>query len=66
MDQVIVFNADAHQVLHRVSLRHAVAMLYREVARVRFALLKLAEVHGTEAVEAEFRLAATPPRVIRA
>ncbi|NHB78423.1 EcsC family protein [Rhodobacter calidifons] len=39
---------------------------YREVARVRFALVRLAEVHGTEAVEAEFRLATTPPKVIRA
>ncbi len=34
MDRVIVLNADAHQVLHQVSLRHAVAMLYRDVARV--------------------------------
>ena len=39
---------------------------YREIARVRFALLKLAEVHGTETVEAEFRLATSPPKVIRA
>jgi hypothetical protein len=39
---------------------------YREIARVRFALLKLAQVHGAEAVEAEFRLATTPPKVFRA
>ena len=39
---------------------------YREVARVRFALLKLAQEHGTEVVEAEFRLATTPPKVVRA
>ena len=38
MDQVIVFNADAHQVLHRVSLQHAVTMLYRDVARVHQAV----------------------------
>lgn len=48
------------------TLNAAYLAFYREVARVRFALLKLAEVHGTEAVEAEFRLAVTPPRVIRA
>ncbi|MFN3577562.1 MAG: EcsC family protein [Tabrizicola sp.] len=48
------------------ALNAAYLAFYREVARVRFALLKLAEVHGTEAVEAEFRLAVTPPRVIRA
>jgi hypothetical protein len=39
---------------------------YREIARVRFALLDLARVHGTDAVEAEFRIAVTPPKVIRA
>lgn len=38
---------------------------YREIARVRFGLVKLARVHGTEAVEAEFRLATTPPKVTR-
>lgn len=38
MDQVVVLNADAHQVLHRVSLQHAVAMLYRDVARVHRAV----------------------------
>lgn len=39
---------------------------FREIARVRFALLDLARVHGTDAIEAEFRIAVTPPRVIRA
>ncbi len=38
MDRVTVLNADAHQVLHQVSLRHAVAMLYRDVARVHQAV----------------------------
>ncbi|MFN3281234.1 MAG: EcsC family protein [Tabrizicola sp.] len=61
--------AQAIPVLGAVSgatLNAAYLTFYREVARVRFALLKLAQVHGTEAVEAEFRLAVTPPRVIRA
>lgn len=61
--------AQAIPVLGAVSgatLNAAYLSFYREVARVRFALLKLAQVHGTEAVEAEFRLAVTPPRVIRA
>lgn len=61
--------AQAIPVLGAVSgatLNAAYLAFYREVARVRFALLKLAEVHGTEAVEAEFRQAVTPPRVIRA
>lgn len=39
---------------------------YREIARIRFTLLKLSEEHGTEAVLEAFRLAVTPPRVIRA
>jgi hypothetical protein len=39
---------------------------YREIARVRFALLRLSQMHGSDAVEAEFRLAVTPPRVIKA
>lgn len=38
MNQVVVLNADAHQVLQRVSLQHAVAMLYRDVARVHEAV----------------------------
>jgi hypothetical protein len=39
---------------------------YREIARVRFALLDLAKTHGADAVEAEFRIAVTPPKVIKA
>ncbi len=39
---------------------------YREIARVRFALLNLAKVHGSEAVEAEFRVATMPPKVVKA
>lgn len=48
------------------ALNAAFLSYYREIARVRFALLKLAQRHGTEAVQAEFRLAVTPPKVIRA
>ena len=48
------------------ALNAAFLSYYREIARVRFELVKLGKVHGTEAVEAEFRLAVTPPRVIRA
>ena len=48
------------------TLNVAYLAYYREVARVRFALVRLAELHGTEAVEAEFRLATTPPKVVRA
>ena len=48
------------------ALNAAFLAYYREIARVRFALVKLAQEHGTEAVEAEFRIAVTPPRVIRA
>ena len=61
--------AQAVPVLGAVSgaaLNAAYLSYYREIARVRFALLKLGEVHGTEAVEAEFRLATTPPKVIKA
>lgn len=39
---------------------------YREIARVRFALLNLAKLHGTDLVESEFRIAVTPPKVIKA
>jgi hypothetical protein len=48
------------------ALNAAFLTYYREIARVRFDLLKLARVHGAEAVEAEFRIAVTPPKVIRA
>ena len=39
---------------------------YREVARIRFALMRLAEAHGAEQVLAEFTRLAEPPRVTRA
>jgi hypothetical protein len=48
------------------ALNAAFLSYYREIARVRFALVKLGRIHGAEAVEAEFRIAVTPPRVIRA
>lgn len=39
---------------------------YREIARIRFALLKLAETHGAEPVLDAFRKATEPPKMIRA
>jgi len=39
---------------------------YREVARIRFALLKLAEVHGAEPVLKAFAAAVEPPKVLKA
>jgi EcsC protein family len=61
--------AQAVPVLGAVSgaaLNAAFLSYYREIARVRFELVRLAQAHGNDAVEAEFRLAVTPPRVIRA
>lgn len=61
--------AQAVPILGAVSgaaLNAAFLSYYREVARVRFELVKLGRLHGSEAVEAEFRIAVTPPRVIRA
>lgn len=48
------------------ALNAAFLSYYREVARVRFALLALAAVHGEDRVLEDFRLAVTPPKVIRA
>ena len=48
------------------ALNAAFLSYYREIARIRFALLALAQQHGTDAVEAEFRLATRPPKVIKA
>ena len=48
------------------ALNAAFLSYYREVARVRFELVKLAQIYGAEAVEAEFRIAVTPPKIIRA
>ena len=47
------------------ALNAAFLSYYREVARVRFGLLRLAEVHGAEAVLSAFAAAAEPPRVTR-
>lgn len=61
--------AQAVPVLGAVSgaaLNAAFLSYYREVARVRFELVKLGLVHGADAVEAEFRIAVTPPKVIKA
>lgn len=61
--------AQAVPILGAVSgaaLNAAFLSYYREVARVRFELVKLGQLHGAEVVEAEFRLATTPPKVIRA
>ncbi|MBN8631588.1 MAG: EcsC family protein [Rhodobacterales bacterium] len=61
--------AQAVPVLGAVSgaaLNAAFLSYYREIARVRFELVKLGQIHGAEAVEAEFRIAVTPPKVIKA
>jgi hypothetical protein len=47
------------------ALNAAYLSYYREIAQVRFQLLKLAELHGTDAVMSEFRIAVTPPKVIK-
>lgn len=39
---------------------------YREIARIRFALLRLGEHHGVEAVLDAFRLAVEPPKIRQA
>ena len=38
MTLVVVYNAGGQQVLHRVTLQHAISMLYRNVARVHEAV----------------------------
>ena len=48
------------------ALNAAFLSYYRDVACVRFELVKLGQTHGADAVEAEFRIAVTPPRVIKA
>lgn len=61
--------AQAVPVLGAVSgaaLNAAFLTYYREIARIRFALLRLAEVHGAEPVLEAFRAAVEPPRIIRA
>jgi hypothetical protein len=48
------------------ALNAAFLNYYAEVARVRFALLRLAEVHGAEAVLTAFKTAAESPRITHA
>ncbi|TAG15325.1 MAG: staphylolytic protease PREPROENZYME LASA [Rhodobacterales bacterium] len=48
------------------ALNAAFLSYYREVARIRFALLRLAEVHGTEAVLEAFARAVEPPKITQA
>ncbi len=61
--------AQAVPVLGAVSgaaLNAAFLNYYRELARVRFGLLRLSEQHGRDQVDEAFRLAVTPPRVVQA
>ncbi len=48
------------------ALNAAFLSYYREVARIRFALLQLAEVHGAEPVLEAFARAVEPPKITRA
>ena len=48
------------------ALNAAFLNYYREIARIRFALLKLAEVHGADVVLAAFARAVEPSVIIRA
>jgi hypothetical protein len=52
--------------LSGAAINAAYLSYYREIARVRFGLMNLAKIHGSEAVEAEFRIATTPPKVVKA
>jgi hypothetical protein len=47
------------------TLNAAYLSYYREIAHVRFQLLKLAKVHGDDAVMSEFRIAVAPPKVVK-
>ena len=48
------------------ALNAAYLRYYREMARIRFALMRLAELHGGENVVAAFAAAVTPPKVNQA
>lgn len=48
------------------ALNAAFLNYYQEIARIRFKLLKLAADHGEDTVLDAFRLAVTPPKVIKA
>lgn len=52
--------------LSGAALNAAYLGYYREIARIRFQLLRLAEVHGAEVVLARFAAAAAAPRITRA
>lgn len=52
--------------LSGAALNAAFLTYYREIARVRFALLGLSERHGSDTVQEAFRLAVTPPRIVQA
>lgn len=52
--------------LSGAALNAAFLTYYREIARVRFALLQLSERHGSDSVQEAFRLAVTPPRIVQA
>lgn len=58
---VPVLGAVAGAALNAAFLRY-----YREMAEIRFALLRLAEQHGAEPILAAFAEAVTPPRVTKA
>lgn len=58
---VPVLGAVSGAALNTLFLRH-----FRELAKVRFGLLRLAETHGAERIYAEFARAAAPPRLRRA
>jgi hypothetical protein len=47
-------------------LNAAFLAYYREIARIRFALLRLAAVHGADPVLEAFRAAVEPPKITRA
>ncbi|AZL57840.1 staphylolytic protease PREPROENZYME LASA [Tabrizicola piscis] len=48
------------------ALNAAFLNYYREVARIRFALLRLAEVHGADPVLQAFAAAVEPPKILKA
>jgi hypothetical protein len=48
------------------ALNAAFLSYYREIARIRFALLRLSVLHGAEPVLEAFRTAVEPPRILRA
>jgi len=52
--------------LSGAALNVAFLSYYREIAAVRFRLLRLSQLHGAERVQQEFRLAVTPPKIVRA